>query len=61
MMKKLMALLLVLVLSAGLLTTVAVAAETRPEPKKVTYFNYLSELREHLKYDQLSIPQEVLR
>ena len=29
--------------------------------KKVTYFNYLSELREHLKYDQLSIPQEVLR
>lgn len=29
--------------------------------KKVTYFNYLSELREHLKYDQLSIPREVLR
>ena len=39
MMKKLMALLLVLVLSAGLLASVAVAAETRPEPKKVTYFN----------------------
>ncbi|XP_072862713.1 rho GTPase-activating protein 8 isoform X3 [Chlorocebus sabaeus] len=29
--------------------------------KKVTYFNYLSELREHLKYDQLMIPPEVLR
>nr|XP_037863252.1 rho GTPase-activating protein 8 isoform X1 [Chlorocebus sabaeus] len=29
--------------------------------KKVTYFNYLSELHEHLKYDQLMIPPEVLR
>ncbi|XP_063998916.1 rho GTPase-activating protein 8 isoform X1 [Pogoniulus pusillus] len=29
--------------------------------KKVTYLNYLSDLREHLKYDQLNIPQEVLR
>uniref|UniRef100_A0A7N9CD02 Rho GTPase activating protein 8 n=1 Tax=Macaca fascicularis TaxID=9541 RepID=A0A7N9CD02_MACFA len=29
--------------------------------KKVTYFNYLSELHEHLKYDQLIIPPEVLR
>ncbi|XP_078004304.1 rho GTPase-activating protein 8 isoform X2 [Phascolarctos cinereus] len=29
--------------------------------KKVTYFNYLSELREHLKYDQLMIPPEVIR
>ncbi|NWJ07765.1 RHG08 protein, partial [Crypturellus undulatus] len=29
--------------------------------KKVTYLNYLSELREHLKYDQLNIPQEVIR
>ncbi|XP_044633981.2 LOW QUALITY PROTEIN: rho GTPase-activating protein 8 [Equus asinus] len=29
--------------------------------KKVTYFNYLSELREHLKYDQLIVPPEVLR
>ncbi|XP_025906139.1 rho GTPase-activating protein 8 [Nothoprocta perdicaria] len=29
--------------------------------KKVIYLNYLSELREHLKYDQLSIPQEVIR
>ncbi|XP_008579064.1 PREDICTED: rho GTPase-activating protein 8 isoform X2 [Galeopterus variegatus] len=29
--------------------------------KKVTYFNYLSELREHLKYEQLIIPPEVLR
>ncbi|XP_057599309.1 rho GTPase-activating protein 8 [Hippopotamus amphibius kiboko] len=29
--------------------------------KKVTYFNSLNELREHLKYDQLSIPPEVLR
>ncbi|XP_042745772.1 rho GTPase-activating protein 8 isoform X2 [Lagopus leucura] len=29
--------------------------------KKVTYLNYLSDLREHLKYDQLNIPQEVIR
>nr|XP_031319273.1 rho GTPase-activating protein 8 isoform X1 [Camelus dromedarius] len=29
--------------------------------KKVTYFNYLSELREHLKDDQLIVPPEVLR
>ncbi|XP_004438029.1 PREDICTED: rho GTPase-activating protein 8 [Ceratotherium simum simum] len=29
--------------------------------KKITYFNYLSELREHLKYDQLVVPPEVLR
>ena len=29
--------------------------------KKVTYFNYLSELRVHLKCDQLAIPPEVLR
>uniref|UniRef100_A0A2K5LN94 Rho GTPase activating protein 8 n=1 Tax=Cercocebus atys TaxID=9531 RepID=A0A2K5LN94_CERAT len=29
--------------------------------KKVIYFNYLSELHEHLKYDQLIIPPEVLR
>ncbi|XP_008053368.1 rho GTPase-activating protein 8 isoform X2 [Carlito syrichta] len=29
--------------------------------KKVTYFNYLSELHEHLKCDQLVIPPEVLR
>lgn len=29
--------------------------------KKVTYLNYLSDLREHLKYDQLNIPQEVVR
>ncbi|XP_036615068.1 rho GTPase-activating protein 8-like isoform X5 [Trichosurus vulpecula] len=29
--------------------------------KKVTYFNYLSELRAHLKYDQLMIPPEVIR
>ncbi|XP_075299035.1 rho GTPase-activating protein 8 isoform X3 [Opisthocomus hoazin] len=29
--------------------------------KKITYLNYLSELREHLKYDQLNIPQEVIR
>ncbi|XP_006108684.1 rho GTPase-activating protein 8-like [Myotis lucifugus] len=29
--------------------------------KKVTYFNYLSELREHLKCDQLAIPPEVVR
>uniref|UniRef100_A0A2K5JXB9 Rho-GAP domain-containing protein n=1 Tax=Colobus angolensis palliatus TaxID=336983 RepID=A0A2K5JXB9_COLAP len=29
--------------------------------KKVTYFNYLSELHEHLKYDQLIIPPEVLQ
>ncbi|XP_077932850.1 rho GTPase-activating protein 8 isoform X2 [Halichoerus grypus] len=29
--------------------------------KKVIYFNYLSELREHLKYDQLIVPPEVLR
>lgn len=29
--------------------------------KKVTYFNYLSELREYLKDDQLTIPPEVLR
>ncbi|KAM9229323.1 rho GTPase-activating protein 8-like [Dugong dugon] len=29
--------------------------------KKITYFNYLSELREHLKYDQLIIPPEVVR
>ncbi|KAM9071672.1 LOW QUALITY PROTEIN: rho GTPase-activating protein 8 [Megaptera novaeangliae] len=29
--------------------------------KKVTYFNYLSELREHFKYDQLIIPPEVLQ
>uniref|UniRef100_A0A452V1V9 Rho GTPase-activating protein 8-like n=1 Tax=Ursus maritimus TaxID=29073 RepID=A0A452V1V9_URSMA len=29
--------------------------------KKVIYFNYLSELREHLKYDQLLVPPEVLR
>ncbi|XP_028347274.1 LOW QUALITY PROTEIN: rho GTPase-activating protein 8 [Physeter macrocephalus] len=29
--------------------------------KKVTYFSYLSELREHLRYDQLIIAPEVLR
>ncbi|XP_027753528.1 rho GTPase-activating protein 8 [Empidonax traillii] len=29
--------------------------------KKVTYLNYLSDLAEHLKYDQLNIPQEVIR
>lgn len=29
--------------------------------KKVTYVNYLAELREHLNYEQLSIPPEVLR
>ncbi|KFP66605.1 Rho GTPase-activating protein 8, partial [Cariama cristata] len=29
--------------------------------KKVTYLNYLSDLKEHLKYDQLNIPQEVIR
>ncbi|XP_062448410.1 rho GTPase-activating protein 8 isoform X2 [Rhea pennata] len=29
--------------------------------KKVTYLNYLSDLRDHLKYDQLNIPQEVIR
>ncbi|XP_047641970.1 rho GTPase-activating protein 8 isoform X1 [Phacochoerus africanus] len=29
--------------------------------KKVTYFNYLSELHEHLKFDQLIIPPEVQR
>ncbi|XP_057342277.1 rho GTPase-activating protein 8 [Manis pentadactyla] len=29
--------------------------------KKVTYFNYLSELREYLKDDQLTIPPEVLQ
>ncbi|ELK07925.1 rho GTPase-activating protein 8 isoform X2 [Pteropus alecto] len=29
--------------------------------KKVTYFNHLSELREHLQCDQLVIPPEVLR
>ncbi|XP_074231784.1 rho GTPase-activating protein 8 isoform X2 [Camelus bactrianus] len=29
--------------------------------KKVTYFNYLSELREHLRDDQLIVPPEVLR
>ncbi|KFO90037.1 Rho GTPase-activating protein 8, partial [Buceros rhinoceros silvestris] len=29
--------------------------------KKVTYLNCLSDLREHLKYDQLNIPQEVIR
>ncbi|XP_069484263.1 rho GTPase-activating protein 8 isoform X2 [Ambystoma mexicanum] len=27
--------------------------------KKVSYLNYLSDLRDHLKYDQLNIPQEV--
>ncbi|KAH0616393.1 hypothetical protein JD844_027449 [Phrynosoma platyrhinos] len=29
--------------------------------KKVIYLNYLSDLREHLKYDQLNIPEEVIR
>ncbi|XP_035171244.1 rho GTPase-activating protein 8 [Oxyura jamaicensis] len=29
--------------------------------KKITYLNYLSGLREHLKYDQLNIPQEVIQ
>ncbi|XP_074128248.1 rho GTPase-activating protein 8 isoform X1 [Sminthopsis crassicaudata] len=29
--------------------------------KKVTYCNYLSELRQHLKYDQLVIPPEVIQ
>ena len=29
--------------------------------KKVTYFNYLSELHEHLKFDQLIVPPEVQR
>ncbi|XP_027622556.1 LOW QUALITY PROTEIN: rho GTPase-activating protein 8 [Tupaia chinensis] len=29
--------------------------------KKVTYFNSLSELREHLPYDQLAVPPEVVR
>ncbi|XP_005993735.1 rho GTPase-activating protein 8 isoform X2 [Latimeria chalumnae] len=28
--------------------------------KKVTYVNYLSELREHLNYDQLVIPPEII-
>ncbi|NWV59526.1 RHG08 protein, partial [Malurus elegans] len=28
--------------------------------KKITYLNYLSDLGEHLKYDQLNIPQEVI-
>ncbi|XP_068513658.1 rho GTPase-activating protein 8 isoform X5 [Anas acuta] len=28
--------------------------------KKIIYLNYLSDLREHLKYDQLNIPQEVI-
>ncbi|XP_030395702.1 rho GTPase-activating protein 8 isoform X3 [Gopherus evgoodei] len=29
--------------------------------KKITYLNYLSDLREHLKYDQLNIPEDVIR
>ncbi|XP_076860947.1 rho GTPase-activating protein 8-like [Brachyhypopomus gauderio] len=29
--------------------------------KKLTYVNYLAELREHLNYEQLIIPQDVLR
>lgn len=29
--------------------------------KKITYFNYVSELREYLEDDQLTIPPEVLR
>ena len=29
--------------------------------KKLTYVNYLAELREHLNYEQLSIPADVLR
>ncbi|NXY12986.1 RHG08 protein, partial [Atrichornis clamosus] len=29
--------------------------------KKITYLNYLSDLGEYLKYDQLNIPQEVVR
>ncbi|XP_061438374.1 rho GTPase-activating protein 8 isoform X3 [Rhineura floridana] len=29
--------------------------------KKVIYLNYLTDLRDHLKYDQLNIPQEVIR
>ncbi|XP_030641436.1 rho GTPase-activating protein 8-like [Chanos chanos] len=29
--------------------------------KKLTYVNYLAELRNHLNYDQLTIPPEVLR
>lgn len=29
--------------------------------KKLTYVNYLAELREHLNYDQLIIPPDVLR
>ncbi|XP_068513725.1 rho GTPase-activating protein 8 isoform X11 [Anas acuta] len=29
--------------------------------KKIIYLNYLSDLREHLKYDQLNIPQEVIQ
>nr|XP_020659643.1 rho GTPase-activating protein 8 isoform X1 [Pogona vitticeps]XP_020659644.1 rho GTPase-activating protein 8 isoform X1 [Pogona vitticeps]XP_020659645.1 rho GTPase-activating protein 8 isoform X1 [Pogona vitticeps] len=29
--------------------------------KKVVYLNYLSDLRAHLKYDQLNIPEEVIR
>ncbi|XP_029455942.1 rho GTPase-activating protein 8 isoform X4 [Rhinatrema bivittatum] len=29
--------------------------------KKVSYLNYLSDLREHLKYDQLIIPEDVIR
>eukprot|EP00075_Anas_platyrhynchos_P016899 XP_027306152.1 rho GTPase-activating protein 8 isoform X8 [Anas platyrhynchos] len=28
--------------------------------KKIIYLKYLSDLREHLKYDQLNIPQEVI-
>ncbi|KAJ7329458.1 hypothetical protein JRQ81_015632 [Phrynocephalus forsythii] len=29
--------------------------------KKVIYLNYLSDLRDHLKYDQFNIPEEVIR
>ncbi|XP_074859680.1 rho GTPase-activating protein 8 isoform X3 [Carettochelys insculpta] len=29
--------------------------------KKITYLNYLSDLRQHLKYDQLNIPVDVIR
>ncbi|XP_038029313.1 rho GTPase-activating protein 8 isoform X14 [Anas platyrhynchos] len=29
--------------------------------KKIIYLKYLSDLREHLKYDQLNIPQEVIQ
>uniref|UniRef100_A0A8C3SK48 Rho GTPase-activating protein 8 n=1 Tax=Chelydra serpentina TaxID=8475 RepID=A0A8C3SK48_CHESE len=29
--------------------------------KKITYLNYLSDLREHLKYDQLNIPEDIIR